>query len=114
MKNKDWLMAYSGIRSDEEFDAIKKEALIRHENFEKLQARERVKRGESPVTSDFMAERRLLEETVSGVGADNPLADFARKAVETLDGNSGWSYDKKIKALKVLMKNAKKYQTGGT
>jgi hypothetical protein len=65
------------------------------------EAKERMKRGESPITSDFVAERQLLADEVAGIGAENPLHAFALKAVATLDGNSGWSYDKKIKALKV-------------
>ena len=109
MRNKDWIMKFSDIRSDEEFEKIKKETMLRFENFKELQARERIKRGESPITNDFMAERRLLADEVSAVGEDNPLHAFAQKALDTLDGNSGWSYDKKIKALKVLMKNAEKY-----
>ena len=104
------IMRFSGIEDDSQFEEIKKEALASFEQYKKMLARARVKRGESPIQGDFMAERQLLADEVSAIGVDNALHQFAQKAVTSLDGNSGWSYDKKIQALKYLTKAADKFQ----
>lgn len=111
-QHKDWLMRFSKIPTDEDFERIKKETLLRFENYKKMDTKRRLLRGESLIQSDFMAERQTLADEVAGIHEDNPLHAFAQKAVAALDGNSGWSYDKKIKALKVLSRHSERYQPG--
>ena len=111
-RNKAFIMAYSGIRTDAEFDSIKRAALERFAYYKKLDERQAENRGVSPIGDDFLAERATLQERVAGIHPENPLADFARRAVDTLDGNAGWSYERKTRALDFLARKAEKYQPG--
>lgn len=111
-RNKAFIMAYSGIRTDAEFDSIKRAALERFAYYKKLDERQAENRGVSPIGDDFLAERATLQERVTGIHPENPLADFARRAVDTLDGNAGWSYERKTRALDFLARKAEKYQPG--
>lgn len=111
-RNKAFIMAYSGIRTDAEFDSIKRAALERFAYYKKLDQRQAENKGVSPIGDDFLAERATLQARVAGIHPENPLADFARRAVDTLDGNAGWSYERKTRALDFLARKAEKYQPG--
>jgi hypothetical protein len=102
--NKDWIMRYAGIGSDEDYERIKAETLERFETLKKIQEQHRVHRGESPFKADFIAERKSIADEVAAMKPSNPLAGFARKAADVLDGNPNWGYDRKIAAMKNLMR----------
>ena len=110
--HKDWLMRVGNIVTDAQYEESKRIALQQFEHYKKMDEKERVSRGASPFHGDFIAERESLAEQVEGIPADSPLYAFAKKAVDALDGNAGWSYDRKVRALRFLATRAEKYGQG--
>ena len=110
--HKDWLMRVGNIASDARYEESKRIALQQFEHYKRMDERERVSRGASPFHGDFIAERESLAEQVEGIPADSPMYAFAKKAVDALDGNAGWSYDRKVRALRFLATRAEKYGQG--
>ena len=105
-----FLMKFGDFDSAEEFDEVKKQALLQSRMYKAMDARARVHRGQSPIHGDFIAEQKLLADEVIDIGVEHDLHAFAQKAVKMLDGNSGWSYAKKIKALSFLQLTADRLQ----
>ena len=65
-RNKAFIMAYSGIRTDAEFDSIKRAALERFAYYKSWTSGRR-RTGVSPIGDDFLAERATLQERVAGI-----------------------------------------------
>ena len=107
--HKDWLMRVGNIATDAQYEESKRIALQQFEHYKRMDEKERVSRGASPFHGDFIAERESLAEQVEGIPADSPLYSFAKKAVDALDGNAGWSYDRKVR---FLATRAEKYGQG--
>ena len=116
--HKDWLMRVGNIPNDEVFNESKRVALEQFQHYKRMDEKERVRAGASPISGDFLAERASLTEEVDGISTDSPMYAFAVKAVDALDGNAGWSHDRKIRALRFLASRAEKYgaaeETGAT
>ena len=116
--HKDWLMRVGNIPNDEVFNESKRVALEQFQHYKRMDEKERVRAGASPFSGDFLAERASLTEEVDGISTDSPMYAFAVKAVDALDGNAGWSHDRKIRALRFLASRAEKYgaaeETGAT
>ena len=116
--HKDWLMRVGNIPNDEVFNESKRVALEQFQHYKRMDEKERVRAGASPISGDFLAERASLAEEVDGISTDSPMYAFAVKAVDALDGNAGWSHDRKIRALRFLASRAEKYgaaeETGAT
>ena len=116
--HKDWLMRVGNIPNDEVFNESKRVALEQFQHYKRMDEKERVRAGASPISGDFLAERASLTEEVDGISSDSPMYAFAVKAVDALDGNAGWSHDRKIRALRFLASRAEKYgaaeETGAT
>ena len=110
--HKDWLMRVGNIANDAQYEESKRIALQQFEHYKRMDEKERISRGASPFHGDFIAERRSLAEQVEGIPADSPMYAFAKKAVDALDGNAGWSYDRKVRALRFLATRAEKYGQG--
>jgi hypothetical protein len=116
--HKDWLMRVGNIPNDEVFNESKRVALEQFQHYKRMDEKERVRAGASPISGDFLAERASLADEVDGISTDSPMYAFAVKAVDALDGNAGWSHDRKIRALRFLASRAEKYgaaeETGAT
>ena len=110
--HKDWLMRVGNIANDAQYEESKRIALQQFEHYKRMDEKERISHGASPFHGDFIAERRSLAEQVEGIPADSPMYAFAKKAVDALDGNAGWSYDRKVRALRFLATRAEKYGQG--
>ena len=102
-----FVSAYAGIEP-EAFDSAARDALEDHAGFKARWLRARERRGESPVSGDFLAERKSLEAEVESIPEGHALRDFANRAVDALDGNPGWGYAAKVKALRVLRQQAER------
>lgn len=109
-RHKSFVMAHGGIQSDAQYESVKRETLVAFSQYTELYEKQRTRKGESPVEGDFLAERDTLQNTVSSVSKDNPLFDFANRAVDALDGNAGWSYGRKMAALRFLANKAERYE----
>ena len=109
-RHRRFLMQHGGIASDAQFDSVKRETLEAFSRYKALYEKQRERNGESPYEGDFLAERASLIASVDSVSETNPLFDFARRAAETLDGNAGWSYARKMAALRFLANKAGRYE----
>ena len=103
-------MKHGGISSDAAFASVKRDALASFARYKSMYEAQRARRGESPIEGDFLAERQTLANVVDEIGPENPLRAFATRAVDTLDGNAGWSYARKAAALRFLAGKAERYE----
>jgi hypothetical protein len=107
---KAFIQQQGGIESDAQFESVKRDALASFARYKSLYEKQRETRGESPIEGDFLAERQTLLDAVSGVSETNPLRSFATRAADALDGNAGWSYARKVAALRFLASKAERYE----
>ena len=107
---KAFIKQHGGIVSDAQFESVKRDALASFARYKSLYEKQRETRGESPIEGDFLAERQTLLDAVDGVSDTNPLRSFATRAVDALDGNAGWSYARKVAALRFLASKAERYE----
>ena len=108
---KAFIQQQGGITSDAQFESVKRDALASFARYKSLYEKQRETRGESPIEGDFLAERQTLFDAVEGVTTTNPLRSFATRAADALDGNAGWSYARKVAALRFLASKAERYET---
>ena len=108
---KAFIQQQGGIESDAQFESVKRDALASFARYKSLYEKQRETRGESPIEGDFLAERQTLLDAVEGVSETNPLRSFATRAADALDGNAGWSYARKVAALRFLASKAERYET---
>lgn len=111
-QHKAFVMKHGGIASDLQYESVKRETIAAFSNYTALYAKQRMKKGESPIEGDFLAERETLSDAVASVSKTNPLFAFAKNAVDSLDGNAGWSYGRKLAALSFLANKAERYEGG--
>jgi hypothetical protein len=107
---KAFIQQQGGIESDAQFESVKRDALASFARYKSLYEKQRETRGESPIEGDFLAERQTLLDAVEGVSETNPLRSFATRAADALDGNAGWSYARKVAALRFLASKAERYE----
>jgi hypothetical protein len=107
---KAFIQQQGGIESDAQFESVKRDALASFKRYKSLYEKQRETRGESPIEGDFLAERQTLLDAVEGVSETNPLRSFATRAADALDGNAGWSYARKVAALRFLASKAERYE----
>jgi hypothetical protein len=107
---KAFIQQQGGITSDAQFESVKRDALASFARYKSLYEKQRETRGESPIEGDFLAERQTLLDAVEGVSETNPLRSFATRAADALDGNAGWSYARKVAALRFLASKAERYE----
>lgn len=107
---KAFIKQHGGIVSDAQFESVKRDALASFARYKSLYEKQRETRGESPIEGDFLAERQTLLDAVDQVSKTNPLRSFATRAVDALDGNAGWSYARKVAALRFLASKAERYE----
>jgi hypothetical protein len=107
---KAFIQRQGGIASDAQFESVKRDALKSFARYKSLYEKQRLTKGESPIEGDFLAERRTLLDAVEGVSETNPLRSFATRAADALDGNAGWSYARKVAALRFLASKAERYE----